>query len=129
MFIRLDTGSLLQAVGPAHENARSPSLVRVREATYVDASMLADLRPDRACIEDDRLTISLRYDGQLPTFNKCISRHNLHCILQVIGNQCESFSTSEMWSVRPHNFKLPVESTLNENNFITRMLYRDNCYH
>ena len=31
--------------------------------------------------------------------------------------------------VRPHNFKLPVKSSLSENNFITRMLFRDNCYH
>jgi len=46
-----------------------------------------------------RTTISLRYDGQLLTFIKCVNRHNLYCILKVIGNQCKSFSSSVMWSV------------------------------
>ena len=67
LSVRIDTGSLFQAVGPAHEKARSPSLVRVRGTTYVDASVSADLRPARERTDDDRLTMSLRYDGQLPT--------------------------------------------------------------
>ena len=39
---------------PALENARSPNLVRVRGMTYVNASMPADLRPDRVRAADDR---------------------------------------------------------------------------
>jgi hypothetical protein len=55
--------------------------------------MLADLRPDCECIEEDRLTLSSRYVGQLPTFIKCISRHTLYCILKVIGNQYKAFKS------------------------------------
>jgi len=47
--------------------------------------VLADLRTDCERTEDDKLTISLRYDGQLPTFITCINRHNLHCILKAIS--------------------------------------------
>jgi len=49
--------------------------------------------------------------------------HLLHSLLPSVRCDCYSLR------VRPHNFKLPVRSTLSENNFITRMLYRDNCYH
>ena len=47
-------------------------------------SVSADLRPDRVRTADDRLTMSLRYDGQLPTFIECINRHSLYCILKVV---------------------------------------------
>jgi hypothetical protein len=60
--------------------------------------MSAYLRPDRVRMEEDKLTMSVRYDEQLPTFIECISRHSLYCILKVMGSQCRSFKPSVMWS-------------------------------
>ena len=99
VFVRIDSGNLFHAVGPETENARSPILVRVRGTTKVDVSVSADLRPDRVRTEEDKLTMSVRYDGQLPTFIEYISRHSLYCILKVMGSQCRSLKPSVMWSV------------------------------
>ena len=58
-------------------------------------------------------------------FNNIVnnSSHLLHSLLP--PERWDRYSLR----VRPHNFKLPVKTTLSEHNFITRMLYRDNCYH
>jgi hypothetical protein len=89
------SGSLFHVVGSETENARS--LILVRGTTKVDASMSADLRPDRVRTEEDKLAMSVRYDGYLPTFTDCISRHSLYCILKVMGSQCRSLRPSVMW--------------------------------
>jgi hypothetical protein len=58
-------------------------------------------------------------------FNEIVNNnsHLLHSLLP--STRCDRYTLR----TRTHNFKLPVKSTLSENNFITRMLYRDNCYH
>jgi hypothetical protein len=49
--------------------------------------------------------------------------HLLYSLLP--SERCDRYSLR----ARSHNFKLPVKTTRSENNFITRMLYRDNYYH
>ena len=49
--------------------------------------------------------------------------HLFHSLLP--SERCDRYSVR----APPHNFKLPVKITLSEINFITRMLYQDNCYH
>lgn len=68
LAVQTDMGSLFKAGCSAHEKSSSHSLVRVRGTTLVDASMLANLRPDCERIEDYRRTMSLRYDGQMTLY-------------------------------------------------------------
>jgi len=51
------------------------------------------------------------------------SSHLLHCLLPPKRTQHYSLRT------RPHNYQLPTKTSINNSNFIIRLIYKYNCYH
>ena len=99
-----EDGRLFKALGPAHENERSPNFRRVLARSYpIYRWLLVDRRQGREVTSADAVMHSRSKDGARPMWTWCISTHNLNSIRCSMGNQCRSLRVAVTWWIKSKN--------------------------